>query len=599
MADYIDNNREGRLIGRFSPMAYMPGGVTDLMAATLFINILSLALPLTLLQIYDRILPNSAEGTLMLLISGVAVALMLEAVLRIGRTYVSGWMGARFEHMAGCGALNRMLTSNIVDYEKTGSGVHMERLAALQVLKDFYAGQAIIALCDLPFAILFLAMITYLAGYLVFVPIVLVTAFAITAWWIGRKLRDALESRTIADDRRFNFIIEVLGGIHTLKGLGMEEQMLRRYERLQETCADADHKVALNSSKAMNAGSLYSQLTMFLVVGIGSTLVIDGLLTVGGLAACTMLAGRSMQPLQKAVGIWTRFQAIQLARKRVRDIFELMPETREGLPTLPEIDGQLEMRNITFSYGKNKDGEQLPNITEGLSLIVKPGETIGICGGNAVGKTSLLFLMQGVLKPDVGQVFVDGLDIDDFETSSVRRQVAYLPQAGALFNGTILENITMWRPELGQRALDVARMMGLDDAIVHMPFGYETVVGDGAGESMPRGIKQRIAIARALVDRPKILLFDEANAAMDAKADGVLRDFLEQVKGKVTLILVTHRPSVLNLSERVYDFKDGKLIERIKEEPKKVPVKSRCADSDKVPAQRTMKMVLKPSGKGA
>lgn len=551
--------KAGREDTPLGAISYMPGGGFDLVLSSLFINILALAMPLVLLQVYDRIIPNTAEGTLVLLVSGVATALFFEGCLRMGRSYVSGWMGSRFEHLAGCSAMERMLSANIVDFERVGAGVHLERMNALGTLKDFYAGQAILAVCDLPFAFVFLGAMAYLAGWLVFVPIALIIAFGITALWVGQGLKRSLEARMRADDRRYNFIIEVLGGIHTVKGLAMEEQMLRRYERLQETCADADYKVALSSANAQSTGAVFSQITMFAVVGFGSTLVIDGILTVGGLAACTMLSGRAMQPLQKAVGIWTRFQSIQLAREQLRQMFAMKPEAPRGMPQLPPVSGSLEMQGVSFFYGKNRDGDDYPTLFSNVSIRVEPGETVGIKGANASGKSTLLYMMNGSLIPTTGRVLIDDQDIRDFDPVSVRRQIAYLPQQGILFNGTILENLTMFRDEMNQDAMDIARILGLDGVVAHMPHGYDTPVGDGAGEAIPRGIKQRIAIGRALVDKPRILLFDEANTSMDGAGDAMLKTLLERLKGRVTLVLVTPRPSMLSLADRVYEIDNASL----------------------------------------
>ena len=543
-------------------LAYMPGSNFDLFLASVFINILALAMPLTLLQVYDRIIPNSAEGTLMLLVLGIGCALVLEALLRLGRSYVTGWMGARFEHLAGTAAIERFLGASVIDFEKQGTGAHLERYNALSLLKEFYAGQALLAIWDLPFAVLYISAIAYLAGLLFIVPVVLIIAFGLTAYVIGIRLRGALHNRMNADDRRFSFIIEVLGGVHTIKGLAMEEQMVRRYERLQETCAIAEHSVALRSSYAQSSGSLFSQLALFSVVGFGAVYVIDGELTVGGLAACTMLAGRSMQPLQKAVGIWTRFQSIELARERLKDLFDMQVEKPPGLPDLPPIKGDISLENVSFSYGKNRDGEVLPDTFTNVSLHIKAGEIIGVSGGNSSGKSTLLYLMMGVFLPTSGTVRIDGNDLQGYQASSIRKQAAYLPQEGVLFNGTLMENLTMFRDDKSQDAMDMAKLMGLDTVVAQMPQGYDTPVGDGAGDKMPRGIKQRVAIARALVDKPRILLFDEANAAMDGTGDAMLRGLLQRLRGRVTMILVTPRPSMLNLSDRVYDIVDGSLIQR-------------------------------------
>jgi len=552
-------------------IAYMPGSIFDLMIASVFINVLALAMPLTLLQVYDRIIPNSADETLILLIVGVGSALVLEAFLRMGRSYVSGWMGARFEHLAGCAAIDRLFGASILDFEVDGAGTHLERFNALSQLKEFYAGQAILALCDLPFAAIYLGAIAYLAGPLVLVPIVLIVAFALFAMLLGRRIRRSLESRSLADDRRFSFIIEVLGGIHTVKGLAMEEQMIRRYERLQETCADADYRVTLHSSSAQSLGAVFSQLVLFMVVGFGSTLVIDGLLTVGGLAACTMLAGRSMQPLQKAVGIWTRFQSIQLARERLRKLFDMRVERRAGLPDLPEVRGRIDVTGATFTFGKDAEGDETPPLFENINIHIEPGETVAISGANASGKSTLLYLMMGVLSPTSGTVRFDGYDLQDFEPSSIRRQAAYLPQEGVLYNGTLMDNLTMFRDEKRDDALDMCRIMALDNVVAQMPEGYETNVGEGASDKLPRGIVQRIAIARALVDKPRILLFDEANTSMDGSGDAMLRAILERLKGRVTLVMVSQRPSMLSLADRIFEIDGSNLQERQPQAPAVAP----------------------------
>jgi len=543
-------------------IALMPGGVSDMVIASLFINILALAMPMTLLQVYDRIIPNSAQETLVLLVLGVGSALIFEALLRLARSYVSGWMGARFEHLAGSAAMERLMSVSIVDYERTGAGAHLERYNALNTLKEFYSGQGVLVVADVVFIPIYLFGIGFLAGVLWLVPASMMVLFALSAYLVGLKLRKALEARLDADDRRFSFIIEVLGGVHTVKGLAMEEQMVRRYERLQETCADAEYNVALHSTTAQSLGSLFAQVVLFGIVGYGATIVIDGALTVGGLAACTMLGGRAMQPMTKAVGIWTRLQSIQLARGRLRSLFSMDVEKPPGLPELPTVRGDIELSDVTFTYGINKDGDELPPLFENLNIHINAGETIGISGGNASGKTSLLYLIMGVLTPTEGIVRIDGHDLQDYAASSIRRQAAYLPQEGVLFNGTIMENVTMYRDELIDDATDISKILGLDAVVTHMPHGYETMVGDGAGDKLPRGFKQRIAIARALVEKPRILLFDEANSSMDGAGDASLKGLMEKLKGRVTLILVTPRPSLLNIADRIYDIEGTQVTER-------------------------------------
>lgn len=536
-----------------SLLASMP----ELVLASLFLNVLTLALPVALLQVYDRIIPNQSQGTLQLLVLGVGVALLFEAVLRMGRSHVTGWVGARFEHRAGCGAMARLLGTSIGAFEREGSGAHLERLNALGTVKDFYAGQAILTLLDLPFAAIFLFLIWFIAQELVIIPAGLLGLFLLSALGVGRQLRNALKKRMTADDRRFNFIIEVLSGIHTVKSMGMEAQMLRRYERLQEGCAESDFHVAQISASALSLANFFSQVTMAAVAAYGSTLVLDQRLTIGGLAACTMLAGRSLSPVQKALGIWTRFQTIRLARARLNEIFHLPLEAPPGLPKLPRIDGRVQMEDVHFRFS-----EKTPEILNGLSVDIAPGECVAIGGGNGSGKSTLLALMLGALRPTAGRVLLDGHDLTGVDPASVKAKVAYLPQQGTLFQGTILENITMFRPEYTELAYEAAGRLGLDDVVKTMALGYDTKVGDGAFDALPRGIKQRIAVARALVDQPRVVLFDEANTGVDGVGDQYLKTCLEGLKGQCTLVLVTHRPSLVKLADRVFDFADGVLRER-------------------------------------
>ena len=338
--------------------------------------------------------------------------------------------------------------------------------------------------------------------------------------------------------------------------------MQRRYERLQESCAEGYHMLAVETQAVQSLSGFFSQLTMVLVASAGALVVMDGSMTTGGLAACSLLAGRALQPLQRAIGIWNRFQTFSLARDRLREMFDLEVEAQSGLPPLPPIAGQLELRNLSFRYG-----DKMPWILKDVSLTIAPGECIAIVGGNGSGKTTLLALMQGTLAPTVGRVLADGMDLQAHDPHTVRTQLAYLPQHGMLFQGTILQNITMYRPELDMAAMDVADALGLDEVVATMAQGYDTSVGDSAYDSLPRGIKQRIAVARALVNHPKIVLFDEANTAVDGAGDKLLTSELEHMKGKSSMVLVTHRPSLIRMADRVFDLANGTVTERIPDPP--------------------------------
>ncbi len=543
--------------------------------SSLTINLLSLGLPIAILQVYDRILPNTATQTLLLLVIGLIGVLLLDAVLRMARSYVTGWSAARYEHQTACRAADRLLAAPVGDFEKDAPGVHLDRLNAVDTLRDFNAGQARLILTDLPFVLIFIGLMWQIAGKLALVPVALLCILALAAGAVGFFLRGALEERAQLDDRRYNFIIEVLTGILTVKGLAMEPLILRRYERLQESGAASTYRCTFFSSLAQGIGSVFSSLAMVSVAAIGAVYVIAGELSIGALAACTLLSARSIQPMLRALGLWAQFQGIQVARERLDNLFAIEPETAGRNERLERIAGRIELKGVSFGYD-----EETP-LFDKLDLSVEPSEVIGISGGTGNGKSTLLMLMLGALRADEGEVKIDGLDVTSQEPELLRRQIAYLPQTPVLFQGTILQNLTMFGDDdMIEDALAAAKLLGLDRIVDRLPAGYETMVGDGASEELPNGARQSIVIARALVGHPGIILFDEANSTLDGKADAALKETLSAIKGGPTMILVSHRPSLLALADRVYDLVEGRLVQRQAEDKTAPPQEARPAAAE-------------------
>lgn len=541
----------------------LSGTSWDSVGATFVINLLSLVLPLTLMQVYDRIVPNTAFSTLTLLVFGAGAALMLEALLQYLRAVTAGWSAARYEHVEGCRAVERMLSARLSTFEEQGVGEHLENFNALPRLKDFYSGQAMRALIDLPFALIFVVAVAYLGGWLALVTVSVLTAFAISAAWLGRRLREVLLERVTNDNRRQNFIIEVLGGIGTVKAMAMEAQMSRRFERLQENCSKTNYKIAEASSYANGASTYFSYAMLFAVAATGSLFVIDGTLSVGGLAACTLLSGRAMQPLQRAMGAWTRFQDIRIARSRLDRILNLEMDP-VSLAEQPELTGDeaLVMTDVSFSY----PGQDQP-LLSGINLRVEPGRAIAIrAETTGSGKSTLLHLMTGVLEPTSGTVQLGSHNISELSPAIKGKVITYLPAKSTALNGTILENLTMFRPHRTAVALELSRRLGLDDIAAQLPRGYEMVIGDGVGNTLSQGVMQRISLVRGLATQSEFILFDEANSAIDGAGDAELRTLLEEAKVKSGLVLISHRPSLLKLADVTYDLKDGRIT-RVESKP--------------------------------
>ncbi len=531
----------------------MEGGRLPLLFASAGINVLALALPIFILQIYDRVLPNGATTTLFVLIVSLAVALAFDAALRALRAYVATWDGARFEHIVRYRAVERLLRAPLSHFERSTPGSYLERINAVGSMRDFHASQLLLSAVDLPFALILLVLIAYLGSWLVFVPLVLLVAFSAVAVAIGRALRDSAAARAAADKRRYDFIIEALRGIHTVKALALNAAMLRRTEPLQEDSAFAVERVMYQSTLAQTLGGLFSQINMVMLVAFGALLVLDGRMTMGALAACTLLSGRALQPLQTAMGLWANFQGIRAARTGIAEIMALPSEKTDRVAT-PDVAGSLELRDLTFRH--EMQGSAL---IDGVSLAVRPGEIIGIDGDTGSGKSALLLLILGLLRPERGSVQIDGNDAAKIDPDWLRQHVALLPRDGAVYGGTILDNLTSFREgECVNEALYLSYLLGLDDAVKRLPEGFDTRIE--AGEVLPAGLRQRIAIVRELVKQPKIILFDDADHALDADASGRLVDLLRQLGQRCAIVLVSGKPQVIQLAQRRYRLSRGRLL---------------------------------------
>ncbi len=521
--------------------------------SALLSNLLSLGLPLAILQILDRVLANQSLETLALLVAGIIVALALEEVLRGVSAVVTGWLGIRYEHSTSLKALERLLRVPMRRFRQEEAGNYAERILASTRVSEFYSGQALLVVFDLPFVLLFLLIILLIGGWVALVPAALLALFVVLSLRFGHRLSAQVAWRQTLDDRRSSFLGEVLANIHTVKTQAMEWLMLRRYERLQEASAGVGEALTGSSARATDLGFVFSQVMVVAVVAAGAAAVMAGQMTPGGLAAVMLLSTRALLPLRRTLAVWLRYQSFVAAEQRLAGIMDMPCEESVELPPLAPLTQALELRDVTLAHG---DGRVLFN---GLSLTVPAGQCIAIQGESGSGKSSLLSLVNGLERPDHGAVLLDGLPLAASAPDSIHRQLAYLPQVGQIMTGTILDNLTMFEPSLNQKALAVARELGLDRVVAGMKTGYQTMLGEGKGEGLPEGVRQMIAIVRALVHEPSVILFDEANISLDLESDRRLLAYLAARKGRSTIIMVTHRPSMLALADQVYTLAGGRL----------------------------------------
>jgi len=490
--------------------------------------------------------------TFVYLLVGLTFVVMLDGALRMARSYITAWGAARFEHAVGCRTIKRMLDSQILEFEREPSGTQIARVNAIETLRDLYAGQGMLALIDLPFVVIFLALIGLVGGWLVLVPVTVIAVVGLIAVFIGARLHAALDQRQTVDDRRYSFVVEVLSSMPLVKGLALEGLILRRYERLLRSSAEAVHDVILKSGLAQAHGATFSNLTMISVAGVGAILVLNGQLTLGTLAACMLLAGRSVQPVLRAIAVWVQFQNVQVAESRLQEVMTLAPEAQATTRKVPTISGGFTFENMGFIYPRAETA-----LFRNVDFQIEPGETVAVVGDNGSGKSTLLWLTMGLLHPSTGVIRHDGVSLADVDASEIRRQIAYLPQRSPLYRGTVRENLTMFAGEDRlDAAMEYAHALELDKVLARLPDGLDTQLGSSGKDILSASVRQRIAIVRALAARPKLMLFDEANSTFDFRTDDKLRELLDTMRGSVSMVLVSHRPSLIRMADRVCEISD-------------------------------------------
>ncbi len=534
-----------------------------LVLSSLVINLLALAMPIMMLQAYDRILPNHGVGTLSLLVLVVLTAVILEMLLRIARSYLTSWSGAVFEHTTSCLAMQQILRAVTEHFEQQGSGAYLQKMAAISRLRGFYSGQALLTIVDLPFIFIFLTLIGYIAGNLVLVPLGLFVLYCLLAWYVGFRLREQVQEQDFSGKIRYNFIIETLSNIHTLKGVGLEKFFLRRNDRLQSRISQAHYQVALTNNIALNCGTLFAQIMTVAVVSIGAIKVIHGDMGTGGLAACVLLSGRVMQPVQRALSLWTRFQSFFVDKNELKDILSLPTIDYSETKEMRQAEGSVVFNDVSFGYMAAEK-----NLFEKINLELNPGDSIAVSGSAGCGKTTLLQLITGIVAPREGLLTVDGKEPHRVLPSLLNSHVGYLPEEGTIFYGTIRENLTFFGNTREEDAMIAARFLKIDEAVAVLPEGYDTLLTDNVTDPIPPGLKQRIAIARVLANKPRVILFDNADRSLDKGGYNLIFTLLGRLKRRTVLIIISDDRNILRLADREFFLIDGKLLESQPEDSK-------------------------------
>ena len=528
----------------------------DVLLAAAMINLLALGLPVFTMNVYDRVVPNRAMETLWMLAAGLLLVLLADFALRTMRAFFLDLASKRVDLRVSSLIMERVLGMRLED-RPPSAGSFAANLRSFESVRDFITSASVTTLVDLPFALLFLLVIVWIAPAMVIPVLVAMLVSTGFAAALGGRMHTLAETGYRAGSMRNATLIESLVGLETVKALGAEGLMQQRWERSASFLAQTGAQLRLLGASTLHTAMLAQQITSLSVVILGVYLIADGKLSMGGLIACSMLASRAMAPMGQIAGLMTQYHNAITALAALEQIVTRPVERPEGAHFLSRqaLRGDIEFRDVSFSYPTTE-----MNALRGVSFRITAGEKIGILGRTGSGKSTLLRLVMGLYRPITGAVLVDGIDVRQLDPADLRRNIGYVPQDVNLFYGTLRDNVSMGASQIEDadivRALHLAN---LSEFVNQHPRGIDMPVGE-RGESLSGGQRAGIAIARSVITDAPILLMDEPTGAMDHSSEETVKARLREYSGKKTVVIVTHRTSLLDMVDRIIVVDGGKIV---------------------------------------
>jgi len=528
----------------------------DAVAASLLINLIGLVTPLFVMNVYDRVVPNQAEATLWVLAVGICGVFIFDLLLKTLRGLCLDLAGKKTDMIISATLFERIV-GMAMKHRPARVGSFAQNIHEFQSLRDFLASLTLASVIDLPFTILILAVIAYLGGHLVWIPILAFPLVALIGWALQKPLAKTMERSMALAAERQSGLIESLAGLDAVKVNNAESERQYLWEQTIGTLGRFELKARMLSSLAMNSTLLLQQLAGVVIIVLGVYQIIAGNLSMGGLIACYMLSSRALGPLAQVSGLLIRYQQARVTLDSVNQMMELPQERQADERPLKRqtLQGGIEFRQLDFHYP-----DQQQAALQGINLVIRPGEKVGIIGRSGSGKSSLAKLIVGLYQADAGSLLVDGIDVRQLDVSDVRYNIGYVPQDIQLFAGTLRDNLVSGaRYVEDELVLQAAELAGVHEFARLHPNGYELQVGE-RGQNLSGGQRQNVALARALLLDPPILLLDEPTSAMDNTGEERLKQRLAAISKNKTLLLVTHRASMLSLVERLVIVDRGRII---------------------------------------
>lgn len=524
--------------------------------ATVLVNILALASPLFVMNVYDRVVPNNAFDTLWALAAGVVVAYVFDFLLRNLRSYFADVAGKNADVIIASKLMQQM-TSMRLDHKPDSAGTLANNLREFETLREFFSSTTLMALVDMPFIFIFIGLIGYIGGPLAYAPLLAVPVVILVGFFMQRPFQRVVERSFREGAQKNALLIEAINGIETIKTSMAEGQIQKRWEEVVGLNARSTSRARAMANFSITFSQWSAQLVSVMIIIGGVYLIAEGELTLGGLIACNILVGRAMAPLGAVAAMMTRFQQSRMALKSL-DLLMRQPNERpagQEFIRAGHLETSLSFEAVDFQYPNS----QTPALN-GIKIHVEPGEKVGVIGRTGSGKSTLGRLCLGLYQPQAGSIKLGGIDLRQLHVADLRHHIGYVSQDNYLFYGTIRENIALGVPYAdGQAILHAADIAGVTDFVRGHPAGFDWQVGE-RGMHLSGGQRQAITIARSLLLDPEILILDEPTSAMDNSAEAVFRQRIAGILADKTVVLFTHRTSMLQLVDRLVVMDRGRIV---------------------------------------
>ena len=534
------------------------GVLAEVLLASFVIQLFALATPMIFQTVIDKVLVHRGLSTLEVMVSGLALIAIFEAVLSGLRTTMFSHTSNRIDVELGARIFKHLLRLPLAYFESRRVGDSVARVRELETIRQFITGSSITLVLDLAFCAVFLGVMFLYSATLAFVVVAALPLYALLSVATTPAFRRRLDEKFRRGAENQAFLVESVTGVETIKAMAVEPQMQSRWEDQLAGYVGASFAAAQVGNWASQLANLLNKGVGALTLFIGAGLVIANQMTVGELVAFNMLAGQVSGPVLRLVQVWQDFHQVRLSVERLGDILNTPVEANSASAQASQapLKGGIEFERVTFRYSLDAQP-----VLRDVCLKIPPGQVVGIVGPSGSGKSTIAKLAQRLYLPEAGRVLVDGMDAAVLDPSWLRRQIGVVLQENILFNRSVRENIALTDPALPmEKVVAAAKLAGAHDFICKMPHGYDSSIGE-RGVSLSGGQRQRIAIARALVGDPRILIFDEATSALDYESESVIQENMRDIVKDRTVLIIAHRLSTVRSADRILTIENGVIVE--------------------------------------